>query len=221
MIAAMKETYIKSDYRAHLELLKPQGFTLNSDEIFEKTINNGKIILYIEADEYFPHSVVFGQVMIEIRFTNVETLFKQACNNTSNAVYSADEDDLTFGRGFAEDIIGEAGFDTLYENEVEDDFSFQIVRPLLEQMRDAALAWADQNDTLQKAYDNAEALTLDVRSNLYSQPFPNKYLIIKKLLNKTDFQDYFDELIDFYTNDEPDTNEVLFLNAQKTILDAL
>ena len=217
----MKETYIKSDYRAHLELLKPQGFTLNSDEIFEKTINNGKIFLYIASTEYFPHSVSLGLVNIGIRFTNVETLFKQACNGTSNAIYSADDDDVTFGCGFGKSVIGEAAFRSLYDNEVEDDFSFQIVRPLLEQMRDAALAWADQNDTLQKAYDNAEALTLDVRSNLYSQPFPNKYLIIKKLLNKTDFQDYFDELIDFYTNDEPDTNEVLFLNAQKTILDAL
>ena len=221
MIAAMKDTYIKADYRSHLELLKPQGFTLNSDEIYEKTITNGKIYIVCSGSEYFPHSYIFSAILVGIRFNNVEDLFKQACLATNNAVYSADEDDLTFGRGFAEDIIGEAGFDTLYENEVEDDFSFQIVRPLLEQMRDAALAWADQNDTLQKAYDNAEALTLDVRSNLYSQPFPNKYLIIKKLLNKTDFQDYFDELIDFYTNDEPDTNEVLFLNAQKTILDAL
>jgi len=215
------ETYIKSDFRAHLELLKPDGFTLNRDEIYEKTIANGKLFFYFAVDEHFPHSAIFGQVVIRIRFNNVEDLFNQACISTNNVVYKADEDDSTFGKGFAEDIIGEAGFDTLYDNEVEDDFSFQIVRPLLEQMRDAALSWADQNDTLQKAYDNAEALTLDARSNLYSQPFPNKYLIIKKLLNKTDFQDYIDELIDFYTNDEPDTNEVLFLNAQKTILDAL
>jgi hypothetical protein len=215
------ETYIKADFRAHLELLKPDGFTLNSDDEFEKTISNGKIFIVCRGNEYFPHSFRFGSVLAKIRFANVEDKFAQACTATSNATYSADEDDSTFGKGFAEDIIGEAGFDTLYDNEVEDDFSFQIVRPLLEQMRDAALSWADQNDTLQKAYDNAEALTLDARSNLYSQPFPNKYLIIKKLLNKTDFQDYFDELIDFYTNDEPDTNEVLFLNAQKTILDAL
>jgi hypothetical protein len=66
-------TYIKSDFRAHLELLKPQGFTLNSDEIFEKTINNGKIFLYIASTEYFPHSVSLGLVNIGIRFTNVET----------------------------------------------------------------------------------------------------------------------------------------------------
>jgi hypothetical protein len=214
-------TYIKADFRAHLELLKPQGFTLNSDEIFEKTINNGKIFLYIASTEYFPHSVSLGLVNIGIRFTNVETLFKQACNGTSNAIYSADDDDVTFGCGFGKSVIGEANFRSLFDNEVEDDLSFQKIRHLLQQMIDAALAWANQNDTLQKAYDNAEALTLDARSNLYSQPFPNKYLIIKKLLNKTDFQDYFDELIDFYTNDEPDTNEVLFLNAQKTILDAL
>ena len=220
MIAAMKETYIKSDYRAHLELLKPQGFTLNSDEIFEKTINNGKIILYIEADEYFPHSVVFGQVMIGIRFTNVETLFKQACNNTSNAVYSADNDDDTFGRGFGKSVIGEVNFNSLFENEVEDDQSFQAIRPLLQQMIDAAVAWANQNDTLQKAYDNAEALTFDERSNIYSQPFPPKYMIAKKLLNKSDYSSYATTAIANATN-RGRTERVTFLTALKTILDAL
>jgi hypothetical protein len=214
------ETYIKADFRAHLELLKPDGFTLNSDEIFEKTITNGKIYIAFGGNEHFPHSYIFSAILVGIRFNYVEDLFKQACLATNNAVYSADEDDSTFGRGFAEDIIGEAGFDTLYENEVEDDFSFQKIRPLLEQMRDAALAWADQNDTLQKAYGNLEEITLDARSDIYSQPFPAKYMIVKKLMSASDYSTYSTDIVNYY-NSQSDIAKANFYQLLKTILDAL
>lgn len=214
------ETYKKADFRAHLKLLKPDGFTLNSDEIFEKTINNGKILFYLAADEHFPHSVIFGQAVISIRFNNVEDLFNQACIATNNVVYKADEDDSTFGKGIGRSVIGEAGFDTLYDNEVEDDFSFQIVRPLLEQMRDAALAWADQNDTLQKAYGNLEAITLDARSDIYSQPFPAKYMIVKKLMSASDYSTYSTDIVNYY-NSQSDTAKANFYQLLKTNLDAL
>ena len=214
------ETYIKSDFRAHLELLKPQGFTLNSDEIFEKTINNGKIFLYIASTEYFPHSVSLGLVNIGIRFTNVETLFKQACNGTSNAIYSADDDDVTFGCGFGKSVIGEANFRSLFDNEVEDDLSFQKIRHLLQQMIDAALAWADQNDTLQKAYDNLEAITLDARSDIYSQPFPAKYMIIKKLMNASDYSTYSTDIVNYY-NSQSDTTKANFYQLLKATLDVI
>jgi len=213
-------TYIKSDFRAHLELLKPQGFTLNSDEIFEKTINNGKIFLYIASTEYFPHSVSLGLVNIGIRFTNVETLFKQACNGTSNAIYSADDDDVTFGCGFGKSVIGEANFNSLFENEVEDDQSFQAIRPLLQQMIDASLAWANQNDTLQKAFDNTEALSLDARSDIYSHPFPAKYMIVKKLMSTSDYSSYSTDIVNYY-NSQSDTTKANFYQLLKTTLDAL
>jgi hypothetical protein len=214
-------TYIKSDFRAHLELLKPDGFTLNSDDEFEKTISNGKIFIVCRGNEYFPHSFRFGSVLAKIRFANVEDKFAQACTATSNATYSADADDPTFARGFGRAVIGEANFRSLFDNEVEDDLSFQKVRHLLQQMIDAAIAWAAQNDTLQKAYDNAEALTFDERCKIVSYPFPSKYLIIKKILNKSDFQDFYAENIDFFTNEYSDPDEVTFLTALKAILDAL
>jgi len=212
-------TYIKSDFRAHLELLKPDGFTLNSDDEFEKTISNGKIFIVCRGNEYFPHSFRFGSVLAKIRFANVEDKFAQACTATSNATYSADADDSTFARGFGRAVIGEAGFDTLYDNEVEDDHSFQIVRPLLEQMRDAALAWADQNDTLQKAFDNTEAISLDARSDIYSHPFPAKYMIVKKLMSTSDYSSYSTDIVNYY-NSQSDTTKANFYQLLKTTLDA-
>lgn len=214
------ETYIHSDFRAHLELLKPDGFTLNSDDIFEKSINNGTIFISVGGDEHFPHGVGFRQVMVGIRFTNVESLFKQACLATNNGVYRADEDDSTFGRGFADDVIGEAGWDALWENEVVDDHSFQIIRPLQEQMINAALEWVAKYDTLEKAYAEAELLSLDERSSIYTQPFPAKYMIVKKLLNKSDYSSYTTTAIANASN-RGRTERVAFLTALKNILDAL
>ena len=48
-----------------------------------------------------------------------------------------------------------------------------------------------------------------------------QYLIVKKLLNEPDFQSYYNELINFYTNEEPDPSEATFLQTLKKILDAL
>jgi hypothetical protein len=213
-------TYIKSDFRAHLELLKPDGFTLNLDDMFEKTITDGKIYIGCRGNEHFPHSYIFGSILLRIRFNDVEDLFNQVCIATSNSVYKAYDDDPTFGLGFAEDVIGESGFDTLYDNEVEDDHSFQIVRPLLEQMRDAALAWADQNDTLQKAFDNTEAISLDARSDIYSHPFPAKYMIVKKLMSTSDYSSYSTDIVNYY-NSQSDTTKANFYQLLKTTLDAL
>jgi hypothetical protein len=213
------ETYIKADFRAHLELLKPQGFTLNSDDIFEKSITNGKIYIVCSGNEYFPHSFVFNTISARIRFTNVEDKFAQACTATSNATYTADADDFTFTNGFGSELSDDE-YRSLFDNEVEDDLSFQKVRPLLEKMISTALAWANENDTLQKAYDNTEALTFDERSNIYSQPFPPKYMIAKKLLNKSDYSSYATTAIANATN-RGRTERVTFLTALKTILDAL
>ncbi|MDP2159982.1 MAG: hypothetical protein Q8K02_05840, partial [Flavobacterium sp.] len=162
----METVYTKAKYLEHLNAIKPTGFTLNSDEIFEKSINNGKIYIYIATDEHFPHSAIFGHVVVSVRFTNVENIFSQASVATNNLVYEAELDDFTFGRGFAHSVIGQANFDSLHDNEVYDDQSFNVVRPLLEQMINAALQWANQNDTLENAYNNAELLSFDARSDL-------------------------------------------------------
>jgi hypothetical protein len=216
----MGTVYTKAKYLEHLNLIKPLGFTLNSDEIYEKSINNGKVYMYIAADEHFPHSAIFGQVVIRIRFTNVENIFSQACTSTNNTVYQSEADDPTFGKGFAKSVIGQENFDSLYENEVNDDQSFNLVRPLLEQMINAALQWANQNDNLQNAYNNAEMLSVEARRKLYSQPFPAKYMIVKKLLGASDYSTYAADVVSFY-NSEPDANKANFYQTLKTLLDAL
>lgn len=212
-------TYIKADYRAHLDLLKPQGFTLNSDDIFEKSITNGKIYIVCSGSEYFPHSFVFNTISARIKFTNVEDKFAQACTATSNAFYTSDADDFTFTNGFGTEL-SDAEYRSLFDNEVEDDHSFQMVRSLLERMINKALEWVVKYDTLEKAYTEAELLTFDERSDIYSVPFPAKYMIVKKLLNKSDYTSYATTAISNATN-RGRTERVAFLTALKNILDAL
>lgn len=216
----METTYTKTDFINHLNLLKPSGYILNNDLFFEKSIPNGKISISCRGNEYFPHSFIFGSVSVDVRFTNVEDIFSQVCLTTNNLVYEADADDYTFGLGFADDVIGETNFDFLYDNEVYNDETFFRVRPLLQQMINSALQWVSQNETIQNAYNNAELLSLDARSDLYSHPFPAKYMIVKKLVGASDYSSYATENVNFY-NSESDTAKANFYQILKTTLDAL
>jgi Ca2+-binding RTX toxin-like protein len=216
----MDTVYTKIKLIAHLNAIKPAGYLLNSDLFYEKAISNGKVFISCSGDEHFPHSFIFSSVTVWIRFNNVENIFSQACVATNNLVYQADDDDYLLGLGFADDVIGQASFDSLYDNEVYDDQSFNVVRPLLEQMINAALQWANQNDTLQNAYNNAELLSFDARSDLYSQPFPAKYMIAKKLVGASDYSSYATTVIASY-NSRGETNKANFLQTLKNILDAL
>ncbi len=45
-------TYTKADYLAHLNLLKPNGFTLNSDEIYKTTLPAVKIAIASVANNF-------------------------------------------------------------------------------------------------------------------------------------------------------------------------
>ncbi|GGD18280.1 hypothetical protein [Flavobacterium orientale] len=216
----MDTVYTKTKLIAHLNAIKPVGYTLNSDLFYEKAITNAIIYIRCRGQEHFPHSFIFSSILVRIRFTNVENIFNQACTATNNTVYQADDDDPTFSKGFSGNVIGQANFDSLYDNEVYDDQSFNVVRPLLEQMINAAIQWANQNDTLQNAYNNAELLSFDARSDLYSQPFPAKYMIAKKLVGASDYSSYATTVIASY-NSRGETNKANFLQTLKNILDAL
>jgi hypothetical protein len=216
----MDAVYTKAKLIAHLNEIKPVGYSLNNDLFYEKAISNATIFIRCRGQEHFPHSYIFRSVLVRIRFTNVESIFNQACTATNNNVYKADADDPTFGKGFAGNVIGQANFDSLYDNEVYDDQSFNVVRPFLEQMIIAALQWANQNDTLQNAYNNAELLSFDERSDLYSQPFPAKYMIAKKLVGASDYSSYATTVIASYIS-RGETVKANFLQTLKGILDAL
>ena len=216
----METVYTKAKFITHLNEIKPAGYILNSDLFFEKAIPNGVIYICCRGHEHFPHSFIFSSVLSRVRFTNVEDIFSQACLATNSTVYSTSSDTATFGLGFASNVIGQANFDSLYDNEVHDDQTFNVVRPLLEQMINAALQWANQNDTLQNAYNNAELLSLDARSDLYSQPFPAKYMIVKKLVGAPDYSSYATTTIANY-NSRGEMSKVNFLQTLKNILDAL
>jgi hypothetical protein len=216
----MDTVYTKAKLIAHLNEIKPVGYSLNNDLFYEKAISNATIFIRCRGQEHFPHSYIFRSVLVRIRFTNVESIFNQACTATNNNVYKSDADDPTFGKGFAGNVIGQANFDSLYVNEVYDDQSFNVVRPLLEQMIDAAVQWANQNDTLQNAYNNAELLSIDARSSLYSQPFPAKYMIVKKLVGASDYTSYATDNVDYY-NSQTDAAKANYYQTLKNILDAL
>lgn len=219
----METTYNRVDLQAHLELIKPAGFSLESfedDFYFTKHEVDRKIIIKSSHGIYFPSHVNFNGVILKVIYHNVEQIFNEVYINNTNVYFKHIlNETTTFNKSFYS-VLSQTDKDKLKTNEVYDDSSFFIIKSILEQMINAALSFLNQNQTLQSFYDLGETMPIIEQANFYSQPLPERKLIIKKILNKPDYNSYASELINYHTQ-EGDIDEVNFLQALKAYLDNL
>ena len=217
----MYEVYNDDDLQKHLSSITPSGYTKGEEGFYHKDETVKKIRLEIDYDEYFPHGVHFTGCGISVVFNNVEQIYHTVLANYPNTGYSnVLAYSETFTEQFVNYVITTKERDDLYALEVNDENTFNQARPILLKMMNAALAFLNQHQTLQDFYNFGETLTIDEMSNYYDQPLPQKRMIVKKLVNASDYNSYANELIDFYTNEEPDANEAAFIQGLKTYLDA-
>lgn len=219
----MKTTYNREDLKVHLELIKPAGFTLESFEdefYYTKQEVEIKIILTPSYSVYFPSDIIFNSLSVDVLFNNVEQIFHDVyVNNTYVYFKHFLNETPTFKKNF-HSVLTQINKDKLKSTQVSDESTFYIVKPILEQMINAALSFVNQNQTLQNFYDLAESMPIMEQANFYSQPLPERKLIIKKLLNVSDYHNYATQLISYHTQ-EGEMDEVNFLQALKTHLDNL
>lgn len=210
----MDATYNKEDMLNHLGLIKPDDFTLTTDGIYEKIESEVKFALSFGKEKYFPFSVVYSGVLLSIRFIAVENIINEVANNTGLSEYSSDTNDYTFSKSFWKNILGPADRKRITDIEVTDNASFELIKPTLILIRDAALTWLSNHNTLQSCYDFGETLTLDERSRFYGHPFSLLYMTVKKVLNSIDYESYSSNLISNITN-RGETQKAAFYQAIK------
>ena len=219
----METTYNREDLQAHLELIKPSGYALESTENefrFTKLEPQRKITITPTYDDYFPHDVVFTGVFLDVLFINVEQIFHNVYLNNSTVDFKHFLNETpTFSKGFT-NILTVADKEKLKSMQVYDDSSFYIVKPLLEQMISATVNFISQNQTIQDFYNLGEGMNIDQQANFYVQPLPERKLIIKKLLLISDYNNYATQLINYYTQ-EGEIQDANFIQALKTHLDNL
>lgn len=219
----MNTTYNKENLQVHLELIKPAGYTLESFEnefFYTKQEVQRKITITPFYDDYFPHDVVFSSVSVNVLFSNVEQIFHDVYINNSNVYFKHFLNETpTFSEDFS-DVLASLDEEKLKSTKVFDDSSFYIVKPLLEQMINAAINFITQNQTLQNFYNLGENMNIDQQANFYIQPLPERKLIIKKLLSISDYNNYATQLINYYTQ-EGEIQDANFIQSLKTYLDSL
>ena len=182
----MKTTYNKENLKTHLEEIKPTGYTLESFEnefFYTKTETSRKITITLFYDEYFPHDVIFSTVSVSVLFYNVEQIFNDVYVNNQNVDFRHFLNKTpTFSEDFS-DVLSSTEITLLDSVKVFDDTSFSLVRPLIQQMINAAVSFVNQNQTLQDFYDFGETMNEDDQLNFYIHPASFRMAIVKKLLN--------------------------------------
>ena len=182
----MKTTYNKENLKTHLEEIKPTGYTLESFEnefFYTKNEASRKITITLFYDEYFPHDVIFSTVSVSVLFYNVEQIFNDVYVNNQNVDFRHFLNKTpTFSEDFS-DVLSSTEITLLDSVKVFDDTSSSLVRPLIQQMINAAVSFVNQNQTLQDFYDFGETMNEDDQLNFYIHPASFRMAIVKKLLN--------------------------------------
>ena len=213
--------YNKENFIQHLEVLKPNGYTFSNEGYYYKDEVNRKIRIFLDADQDFPFDVRFYGAGVQVCFTEVEQIFHQVWQNFSSLKFEHSLNAPTFKKGFRENVIGTSGYQFLLQNRVADTASFNEAFPYLNQLMNASVNFITQYTTLQDFYNYGEGLaTGRERASFYNQPLPARKMIIKKLLNISDYSTYSTDVVNHY-NQQPDVEEAAFLQALKNYLDTL
>lgn len=182
----METTYNKEDLQAHLLLIKPDGYALESignEFFYTKQETQRKITIRPYYDEYFPHDVVFRTVSIDVLYYNVEQILHDVYVDNSYVHFNHTlNKSKTFSKNFS-GTLSTLEINELCNTKVYDDASFFQIKPMLEQMMTAALNFVEQSQTIQDFYNLGELMDEDDQLNFYNHPASFRMAIIKKLLN--------------------------------------
>jgi hypothetical protein len=186
---------------------------------FTKEESEKKIELLFSYDEYFPHDITMGTVFLVIHFKDVENIFHDVYINHLNVDFGHDANfSPTFKKGFYYNTLTDNEKYVLENTQVYNDSTFLRVKPVLQKMIDAALSFLNQHTTLQSYYNLGETMSIAEQAKYYGQPLPQRKLIIKKLLNISDYNSYANDLIVYYTQ-ENNLVEANFIQDLKNQLD--
>ena len=170
--------YNKKDFMAHLDQLAPNGFERQGEEPwYIKKLADRELRIYFFANKYYPHSVVIQGVSADICFYQVEEIYNEVLR--SNPMEGQDSNEKSDTVGGA--VLNVAGVDyaLLDTHDVEDDLSFNVIKPHLQLLVDAALQFFSTYATLQNVFDYVETLSVPQMAKFIAQPMPERRMIIK------------------------------------------
>ena len=220
MMTMSDTTYNKEHLITNLSQLTPSGFTLDNSGSFIKNDTEKEITIFFGLKEDYPFDVTFNGISVGICFKQVEQIFHQVWLTFPNMSFGHSLNSKTFYQSFRDTVIGQNGHYFLIDNPVSDTASFNEAYPYLNQLMGATVNFINQYSTLQSLYNYAELMPIQDQANFYNQPLTARKMIIKKILNISDYFTYATTVIN-NANASGNTERANFLQALKNYLDTL
>jgi hypothetical protein len=175
-----EDVYLKKDLINHLKTLLPSGFTMSNDYFYMNTANY-KLVIDFGYSTYYPHCVRFNGVSLNYRFHQVEQHYANILNSlTGNTEFVINQNQQTVFIGFGRGALNEADWWEMTKTEVEDDESFLLIKPKLQELLNMALNFNNTNDTLLKIYNYIESKGSEYVHH-YRKPAPAFRAILRKM----------------------------------------
>lgn len=192
----------KNDFENLIVQLKPTGFVFKSEfgsARFTKKESNKVLTIGIGFNEYFPHSAIIKGVSATINLNEVENIIE----NFKNKFYPLKH----YGNGTVHKTFVKAeGIDySKFDIEIQNELTFSKVAIELKKiMIIEVTSFFHEFDTIIKVFNTSEIMPIDLMANFIEQPLPQRRMVIKKLCNDINYQEYVDWLIEYYKseNDE-------------------
>ncbi|MEN1784876.1 MAG: hypothetical protein AAGF77_07010 [Bacteroidota bacterium] len=212
-------TYNKKDFLRHADSVIPPDFKRQGNEAYyTKRETDRELRFYFGEDVYYPHSVTIDGLSVNVSIDIVENVLDEVFEQYPIAGYGSGKNGDTIGGG-GYNIPG-VDYQSLGRHNVEDDASFAIIKPQLELIVQGGLQFFEDYKSLQAIHDHVATLPIRKMGTFLRQPMPARRMIVKKLIDAPDYQDYAQYVVDYnLAKEEPSPG--IFFKALKDKLDGM
>jgi hypothetical protein len=194
--------YNRVDFIRHTNRIIPKGFDrlVENENIFIREFENKRERMDYTGREYFPHGAYFQGVIVSISFYSVE--------NTLSKVLNKYQIGQRYGDSTIHTVLNDIeGIDySKFKIEVHNEASFQIVAEEIKKIvKYGAMPFFERYQTLENVFKATEKMPLEQMVDFIGQPLPQRRMVIKKLCNDPNYNEYVNWLIEYYKSEnDPD-----------------
>jgi hypothetical protein len=202
--------YNKKDFIRHTDLIIPEGFErlIKDENIFVRERDNKIERMDYTGREYFPHGAYLQGIIVSISFYSVENILNEILDK-----YNVQQ---CYGNSTIHSVLNDIeGIDySKFETKIHDDASFQVVAEEIKKIVEyGAMPFFEKYQTLEDVFRETEKMTIKQMVNFIGQPLPQRRMVIKKLCNDPNYDEYVKWLINYYKSEnDPDLFIVEKLN---------
>lgn len=190
-------SYSKADFIRHLNEFNIDTFSRTADDyLFTRNFSDGFQEIAISTSVFFPNSFIFDGIVAGIRFHSVEKIIEDVCSkNIQN--YPINGKTILYVYNFNNPKT------TINTRRISGDESFYVARQeIYNIVKSHILPFFDKYNNLEQVLVETNKMEMSELANFINQPLPLRRMIIKKLANDHDYDEYAQSIIEYFKNDK-------------------